>query len=81
MPRGGVDRIEGVLDAALRVRVTAAPVDGAANASLERVIADALGIARTRVRVVAGAANRTKLIEIEGVEPAALRARWPGLDV
>jgi Uncharacterized conserved protein len=70
-----------VIDGSLRVRVAAAPVDGAANASLERVIADALGLARGRVHLVGGATNRRKLIDIEGVEAAALRARWPGLDV
>jgi uncharacterized protein len=63
------------------VRVAAAPVDGAANAALERVLADALGIAKGRIRLVAGATNRRKVIEIEGLEPASARARWPGLDV
>lgn len=70
-----------MLDGALKVRVAAPPVDGAANESLTRLIADALGIARSRVRLVAGAANRRKLIEMDGVDPAALRSRWPGLDV
>jgi uncharacterized protein YggU (UPF0235/DUF167 family) len=63
------------------VRVAAAPVDGAANASLERLLAEALGLARGRVRLVSGATNRRKVIEIEGIGPADLRARWPGLDV
>lgn len=70
-----------MLDGALKVRVAAPPVDGAANESLTRLIAEALGIARSRVRLVAGAANRRKLIEMDGVDPAALRSRWPGLDV
>ena len=52
-----------------------------ANTALERLIADQLNLAPSRVHVVGGAANRHKLIEIEGVEPALLRARWPGLDV
>jgi uncharacterized protein len=65
----------------LRIRVSAAPVDGAANAALERVIAETLGIAKGRVRLVAGASNRRKVIEIEGLDPASARARWPSLDV
>lgn len=80
-PRANADRIDGVVDGALKVRVTAAPVDGAANNALIRIVADALGAPRRRVRLVTGAANRRKLIEIEGTNPAALRARWPGLDV
>ena len=81
VPRGGVDRVDGVIDGSLRARVAAPPVDGAANTALERLIADQLNLAPSRVHVVGGAANRHKLIEIEGVEPALLRARWPGLDV
>jgi uncharacterized protein len=81
VPRAGVDRIDGVVDGALRARVAAPPVDGAANAALERLIADALGVATGRVRLVAGATNRRKVIEIEGADAPALRARWPGLDV
>ena len=80
-PRGGADRVDGVRAGALRVRVAAAPVDGAANAALMALIADELGLPRGRIRLVAGTANRRKLIEVDGIEPAALRSRWPGLDV
>lgn len=80
-PRGGTDRVDGVHEGTLRARVAAAPVDGAANAALTTLIADALGVPRGRVRLVAGGANRRKLIEVDGLEPAALRSRWPGLDV
>jgi uncharacterized protein YggU (UPF0235/DUF167 family) len=81
IPRAGADRIDGAIDGALRVRVAAAPVDGAANAALERVLAEALGIAKGRIRLVAGAAHRRKVIDIDGVDAATLRVRWPGLDV
>jgi uncharacterized protein YggU (UPF0235/DUF167 family) len=80
-PRSGVDRIEGVIDGVLKARVAAAPVDGAANEALVRLVAGSLGIAPRRVRIVGGASNRRKLIEIEGVEPTELRSRWPGLTV
>jgi hypothetical protein len=81
VPRASADQIDGVVDGRLRVKVTAAPVDGAANLALERLIAESLGIAKGRVRLVSGATNRRKLIEINGIKPADLRARWPGLDV
>ena len=63
------------------MRVQAAPVDGAANEALIRLLADALDLPRTRVRLVSGASNRRKLIEVEGLDAARLKARWPGLDV
>jgi len=45
------------------------------------LLAKALGVPKGQVRLVVGATNRRKLIEIEGVAAAALRDRWPGLDV
>ena len=65
----------------LRVRVTAPPVEGAANQALIRFLADELGVARRDVRLVAGAAGRQKLIVVDCVEPDELTERWPGLKV
>jgi len=79
-PRGGADRVDGVAeDGALRVRVAAPPVDGAANEALCRLLARELGIARGAVRVAAGGTARRKLVELDGIEQAALAARWPTL--
>lgn len=61
--------------------MTAPAVAGAANQALVRLIADELGIARRDVRLVAGAAGRQKLIVVDGVDPEAVVARWPGLRV
>jgi uncharacterized protein len=78
-PRGGADRIDGVRDGVLRVRVAAPPVDGAANEALVRLIAAELDVPRGAVRLVAGVTARTKVIEIDGVDVDAIRRRWPGL--
>ena len=80
-PRGGLDRIEGVIDGELRARVAAPAVDGAANHAILRLIADELDVPRTAVRLAAGASGRRKLVAIDGVDPAAVQARWPGLEV
>jgi uncharacterized protein YggU (UPF0235/DUF167 family) len=78
-PRGGGDRVEGVgEDGALRVRVAAPPVDGAANLALCRLLARDLGVARGAIRVVAGETGRRKVVELD-VDPTALVAAWPGL--
>ena len=73
-PRARKDEVAGELGGALKVRITAPPVEGAANRHLERVLADALGLARSRVRVVAGEASRHKLVCLLGVEEAEARA-------
>jgi uncharacterized protein YggU (UPF0235/DUF167 family) len=81
VPRGGADRIEGVVDHRLRVRVSAPAVDGAANDALLRLLADALDVPRGALRLVAGATGRDKIVAIEGVDQARLVARWPDLAV
>ncbi len=78
-PRAGADRVDGVVDGVLRVRVAAPPVDGAANEALVRLLARELGVARREVRVVAGEAARVKQIMVDGLAPEVLADRWPGL--
>lgn len=50
----------------LRVRVRAIPDRGEANRSVERVVADWLGVPRTSVTVIAGTASRAKRISVVG---------------
>ena len=80
-PRAAADRVDGVVNGVLRARVGAPAVEGAANNALIRLIADELGIAGRDVRIVAGAASRQKLLVIEGADPDAIVARWPGLKI
>jgi uncharacterized protein (TIGR00251 family) len=80
-PRSSSNAIDGVLDETLRIRVTAAAVDGAANAALVNLLADTLGVARRDVRIVAGGTSRQKLVVVDGLDREAIVARWPGLRV
>jgi len=76
-PKGGRDAVDGLVETAqgqaLKVRVRAAAEDGAANAALEKVVAQWLGVAGGRVRVVRGHKSRVKLIGIAGA-PAEIEA-------
>ena len=79
-PRGGADRVDGVNgEGVLEARVSAPPVGGAANSALIRLLAEELDVARSSVRLVAGATGRHKLVVVEGVAPETLITRWPGL--
>ena len=69
-PRASRNEIAGVLDGALRVRLHAPPVDGAANDALVALLADLLDVPRRGVRIVTGATSRTKTVEVHGVSPA-----------
>ena len=74
-PRGSRNRIEETADGALRVRVTAPPVDGAANTAALRLLADSIGVPRTDLEIVSGASNRHKRILVVGLEPDELEWR------
>ena len=52
--------------------VMAPPVDGAANEAVERELAKAFGLGRRAVRLVGGAASRTKRFEIDGLDEAGI---------
>jgi uncharacterized protein YggU (UPF0235/DUF167 family) len=76
-PKSSADCIEGVArDAAgavhLKVRVRAAPENNAANKAVEALLAKRLKTARAHVRVAKGQNARVKIVEIDGVTPAAL---------
>lgn len=74
-PRAGRSRVIGTRQGALDVAVAAPPVDGEANTELLRTISKHLGVGRTAVSIVAGAAGRNKLIRIEGLGRAQLLER------
>ncbi|PSM19177.1 DUF167 family protein [Nitratireductor sp. StC3] len=70
-PRGGMDALDGIGRddagrAFLKARVRAVPEKGAANAALERLLAKRLGVAPSRIDIVAGATARLKTVRIAG---------------
>lgn len=62
----------------LKVRVSAPPERGKANAAVEELLAAALGLPRERVKIVAGASSPRKIVEIDGLSEAEVRARLEG---
>jgi uncharacterized protein len=67
IPRASRNAIEGEYQGALKVRLTAPPVDDRANDALIRLLAERLNVSRSAVRIVAGEKSRTKRVEITGV--------------
>ncbi|HYV97136.1 MAG TPA: DUF167 domain-containing protein [Gemmatimonadaceae bacterium] len=74
-PRAKRTAIDGLHGAALKLRVAAPPVDGAANAAVIALLAGTLGAPRRSVRIVAGETARTKVVEVTGITAADLRER------
>jgi len=64
--------VGGEHDGALVVRVSARAVDGRATAATLEAVAAAFGVRRQAVTLVTGASSRTKVVEVEGADPAVL---------
>ena len=71
-PRAARNEIAGPYGEALRIRLTAPPVDGAANESLVNFLADTFAVSRRAVKIVAGESSRSKIVEIEGITERAV---------
>jgi uncharacterized protein (TIGR00251 family) len=67
-PRASRDAIEGEYADALKIRVTAPPVDDRANEALVRLLAERLNVPRAAVRIVAGEKSRRKRVVVSGVK-------------
>jgi uncharacterized protein (TIGR00251 family) len=69
-PRASRDEIGPIQNRELKVKVTAPPVDAAANEALLRLLADRLGCARSALHLVRGHRSRHKLVFAQGISPA-----------
>jgi len=74
-PRAKHPGIDGTHGDALRVRVQAPPIEGAANEAVVAVIASALGVPARAVRIAAGQSGRQKLVDVDGIDAPAALAR------
>jgi uncharacterized protein (TIGR00251 family) len=72
VPRASRSEIVGEHNGALRVRLAAAPVDGAANEALIHTLARAFKVSRTAVQITAGHTSKLKQVSVTGAAPAVL---------
>lgn len=72
-PRASRDEVGGVHGDALKVRVTAPAIEGAANAAVIELLAATFGVSRRAVTLVSGASSRSKVVELEGVDETLVR--------
>ncbi len=69
-PRASRSAVVGLHDSALKVRLAAPPVDGAANEALIKLFAQLLDVTRADVEIISGASSRQKLVRIHHPNPA-----------
>jgi uncharacterized protein len=80
IPRSSRNSIEWT-PGGLRVRLTAPPVDGAANDALVSLLAERLGIAKRDISVVHGATSRQKIVEVRGMTPEQVKQKVIGMNL
>ena len=78
-PRAAADRVGPVRDGVLQVRVTRPPADGEANRAVLRLVARAIGMPVSRLRLAAGARSRRKRVTVEGIDATELARRLAAL--
>ena len=76
-PRARADALAGVHGGALKVKLTAPPVEGAANRALIELFARLLDLPRARLAITSGEKSRDKTLRITGVSTASFLARLP----
>ena len=74
IPRARRDEIAGERDGRVLVRLTAPPVEGAANAALCRLVARRARVPARSVSIVRGHSSRDKVIQVDGIADDELRA-------
>ena len=75
VPRAHKNAIQGEHGDALKIRLCAPPVDGAANAALVEFLSDAFALPRARVQLLAGATSRNKRVLLSGLTASAIQSQ------
>jgi uncharacterized protein (TIGR00251 family) len=70
-PRASKNGIVVMENGKLKIRLTAPPVDGAANEALVKFLADTLSVPKSQVEILSGQTSREKIIRISGISPVA----------
>ena len=75
LPRASRNEIAGLIGNELKIKVTAPPVDSAANEAVLELIAETLGCARNQLELLRGATSRHKQILVRGFTAAQIEAK------
>ena len=79
VPRSAKCEIVGVQDDALKIKITAPPVEGQANAECIRFLSDILKVRKNQVTIVSGHKSKKKTVAIEGIRRKDIEFIIPGL--
>ena len=76
LPRSSKNEIAGILeDGTVKIRLTAAPVEGQANKALIDFLAEVLDIAKSKIEIIGGMTGKNKLISVIGLDAETVQER------
>jgi uncharacterized protein (TIGR00251 family) len=73
VPRASRSEITGEQSGALRVRIAAAPVEGAANQELIKLLAKSFKLPKNAVQIISGSTSKNKIVRIQGADATRLQ--------
>ena len=74
-PKSSRNQVDGFQDGALRVRVTAAPTEGQANAAVIALLAKTLGVSKSRLEIIRGYRSRDKVVSVDTLTDQEVRRK------
>ena len=74
-PKSSRNQVDGFQDGALRVRVTAAPTEGQANAAVIALLAKTLGVSKSRLGIIRGYSSRDKVVSVDTLTEQEVRQK------
>ena len=77
-PKASRNQVDGFEDGTLRLRVTAPPTEGQANAGVIALLAKTLGVSKSRLEIIRGHASRDKVVLVETLTEQEVRRRVEG---
>ena len=79
-PRASRDELAGIHGDAIKIRLSAPPVDGAANDALVNFLSTVFAVPKRAIRILAGETSRSKVVEIEGITARAIHDVVAGVE-
>ena len=74
-PKSSRNQVDGFQDGTLRVRVTAAPTEGQANAAVIALLAKTLGVSKSRLEIIRGYSSRDKVVSVDTLTEQEVRRK------
>lgn len=74
-PKSSRNQVGGFQDGTLRVRVTAAPTEGQANAAVIALLAKTLGVSKSRLEIIRGYSSRDKVVSVDTLTDQEVRQK------